>query len=317
MFARACLRQFNVAFTSASRAAITSRATTAAIALPAFHRQWTAPFSSSSVARWPEEESYEREERTERRPRQKSPPSDTLFLGNLPFSVSDEELKIAFSQIAPVKDVRAAITRDGMHKGYAHVEFHSVADAKRVYESDQEDPIFIVGRDIVVDYSAPRSPGGGDRGGGRGDGDSRGARRVDRGGKPNRTLYFWGFNGTTEDEVRTALKEYDGDIVTVRFLLDRETGKPFGNGFIDFQDVETASKVKEAMSGVESAHNGETMNLSFSRMSGSPSTNMRRPNLERVRGEATHRDRQDRGRQDREWQGGRQRRSEPRESEER
>ena len=281
MFARACLRQVNATFTSVARAAASPSRTTTTV-LPALHRQWrwavqpatAALFSSSSVARaW--------EERSNSRDRPKNPPSNTLFLGNLPYSVSDEELKNAFSQLAPVKEVRAAITKDGVHKGWAHIEFHSIGDAKRVYESDQEDPIFILGRNVVIDYAVSRTPGG-----------NTARRRAPKTDMPCRTLYFWGFEGSEED-VHTTLKEYAKDIQAVRFLLDRTTMKPYGSGLIDFPSDEIASKVLEAMDSVESAHNGKTIKLAFSKNPGSASMIMRRKNHDRLTSEAEHREKQE------------------------
>ncbi|XP_006460156.1 hypothetical protein AGABI2DRAFT_142473 [Agaricus bisporus var. bisporus H97] len=111
-----------------------------------------------------------------------SPPSSTLFIGNLPFSITEDGLWSYFDGHS-VKTIRLPTDREtGQLKGFGYVELENVEDAKKAFEaiSGQE----IEGRRVRVDYSQPRDSFGGDRGarGGRGGGRGRGGDRGGRGG---------------------------------------------------------------------------------------------------------------------------------------
>ena len=86
-----------------------------------------------------------------------------LYVGNLPFSVSDQDLDQLFSQTGPVESANVITDRDtGRSRGFGFVEMESREGAEAAisqlngYEMD--------GRAIVVNEARPRE----DRGGGRG-----------------------------------------------------------------------------------------------------------------------------------------------------
>ena len=109
-----------------------------------------------------------------------SPPSSTLFVGNLSFSVDEDKVWEAFNEYG-VKNVRLPTDRDtGKPKGFGYVEFEDVEGAKKAFDAMKGQELD--GRAIRIDYSQPRdanAPRGGGRGGGRG-GFDRG-RGSDRG----------------------------------------------------------------------------------------------------------------------------------------
>ncbi|KAL8644652.1 MAG: hypothetical protein Q9210_007145 [Variospora velana] len=81
-----------------------------------------------------------------------SPPSRTLFIGNMSFDMSDRELNNLFREIRNVIDVRVAIDRrTGQPRGFAHADFTDVESAKEamVVLSGKE----VCGRTLRVDYS--------------------------------------------------------------------------------------------------------------------------------------------------------------------
>lgn len=95
-----------------------------------------------------------------------SPPSATLFVGNLSFSANEDSVWEFFGDYS-VKSVRLPTDRDtGKPKGFGYVEFDDVDGAKKAFEalSGQD----LDGRSVRLDYSQPRDPAGGSRGGGRG-----------------------------------------------------------------------------------------------------------------------------------------------------
>ncbi|KAL8926882.1 MAG: hypothetical protein Q9208_002691 [Pyrenodesmia sp. 3 TL-2023] len=81
-----------------------------------------------------------------------SPPSRTLFIGNMAFDMSDRELNNLFREIRNVIDVRVAIDRrTGQPRGFAHADFTDVESAKEamVVLAGKE----VCGRTLRVDYS--------------------------------------------------------------------------------------------------------------------------------------------------------------------
>jgi len=117
-----------------------------------------------------------------------SPPSDTLFVGNLSFDVGQESVSEAFGEYGTILGVRLPTDREtGEPKGFGYVTFSSVDEAKAALENMQG--YEISGRACRLDYSQPRpqngeSPGRGGRGGGRGGFDrGRGRGGFDRGGR--------------------------------------------------------------------------------------------------------------------------------------
>ncbi|KIL68118.1 hypothetical protein M378DRAFT_191130 [Amanita muscaria Koide BX008] len=114
-----------------------------------------------------------------------SPPSTTLFVGNLSFNTTEDAVWTFFDNYS-VKSVRLPTEREtGRMKGFGYVEFEDVESAKKALEESKDAEID--GRSIRLDFSQPRDgPGGGgrfDRGGGGGHFDRGGGGRFDRGGR--------------------------------------------------------------------------------------------------------------------------------------
>ena len=122
-----------------------------------------------------------------------SPPSTTLFVGNLSFGVTEDTVWSFFNEWG-VKSVRLPTDREtGRPKGFGYVEFEDIEGAKKAFEGASGAEI--EGRNIRVDFSQPRDSSGafggsrGGRGGGRGGfGGARGGRGGfgDRGGRGGR-----------------------------------------------------------------------------------------------------------------------------------
>jgi cold-inducible RNA-binding protein len=101
-----------------------------------------------------------------------------LYVGNLPYSASEEELTELFSRAGKVDSVR--VMRDmatGRARGFAFVEMGSDADAERAISEFNEHQL--EGRALVVNEARPK-PEGGFGGGGRGDDFGGGRRREPR-----------------------------------------------------------------------------------------------------------------------------------------
>ncbi|RKP25146.1 hypothetical protein SYNPS1DRAFT_16106, partial [Syncephalis pseudoplumigaleata] len=100
--------------------------------------------------------------------REQSEASDTLFVGNLPFSVTEDSVWEVFGHYGEVKGVRLPTDREtGDFKGFGYVQFVSQESAAKVMADSY---VELSGRKLRLDYAAGRSSDGaaGGRGGGRG-----------------------------------------------------------------------------------------------------------------------------------------------------
>jgi len=129
-------------------------------------------------------------------------PTDTLFLGNLSFECTSDDVTDAFSPHGTIMSVRLPTDRDtGAPKGFGYVTFSSVEEASGALEAMQGG--YIARRAVRLDYSQPRQNNGdsparggfGGRGGSRGGFGGRGRGRGDFGGRGGGRGGFGGRGG--------------------------------------------------------------------------------------------------------------------------
>ena len=91
-----------------------------------------------------------------------------LFVGNLPYSATDEILQETFAQIGSVVSAKVIMDRDtGRSKGFGFVEMSSDAEASEAIE--RFNGVDFQGRPMTVSEAKPMAPReGGPRGGGGG-----------------------------------------------------------------------------------------------------------------------------------------------------
>jgi RNA recognition motif-containing protein len=78
-----------------------------------------------------------------------------LYVGNLPFSVTDESLKKAFSEFGNVEEASVIVDKfSGRSKGFAFVTFSEDESAKKAIDSMNEKDF--EGRKIKVNEAKPR-----------------------------------------------------------------------------------------------------------------------------------------------------------------
>lgn len=122
--------------------------------------------------------------------------SSKLYVGNLSFKTSSEELRAHFEQFGAVTDVYIALDRDsGRPRGFAFVTMGSGDEAKLAVE--KTNGVELGGRALTVNEARPKEDrpagggfggprrsfgggGGGERRGGFGGGDRRGGGYGDR-----------------------------------------------------------------------------------------------------------------------------------------
>ncbi|KAH9888262.1 RNA-binding domain-containing protein [Xylariomycetidae sp. FL2044] len=82
-------------------------------------------------------------------------PTDSLYIGNIPYETSDADLNRMFRELENVRDVRVAVDRNtGWPRGFAHADFMDVESAVKAHEKLSE--ISLGGRKLRVDYSERR-----------------------------------------------------------------------------------------------------------------------------------------------------------------
>lgn len=119
-----------------------------------------------------------------------------LFVGNLAFSTTKEELEAAFSVYGPVLEVKIPIDRDTNRvRGFAFVTFETQAAAEKALILDGTD---LNGRAIRVNVAQEKKSGGagggrsgGRSGGGAGGRSGGGAGRSSGGAGGNREGGWW------------------------------------------------------------------------------------------------------------------------------
>lgn len=99
-----------------------------------------------------------------------------LYVGNLPYNATDEQLQEKFSSVGAVESTKVVMDRDsGRSKGFGFVEMADDAGAQAAI--DQFNGQDFGGRNMIVSEARPQAPregGGGGRGGGGGYGGGRG-----------------------------------------------------------------------------------------------------------------------------------------------
>lgn len=108
-----------------------------------------------------------------------------LYLGNLPFSASEEDIREAFSAYGTIEDLFIPLDREtNRPRGFAFITLQDDDQARKAIE--EMDGVDLQGRNLRVNEAEERRPSGGGGGGGgggyRGGGDRRGGGGGDRRG---------------------------------------------------------------------------------------------------------------------------------------
>ncbi len=91
--------------------------------------------------------------------------SSKIYVGNLPYSVTDDSLKSNFSEFGSVSSAKVMMDREtGNSKGFGFVEMASAEAAQAAITALHG--MSVDGRSIVVSLARPREEGGGGGSGG-------------------------------------------------------------------------------------------------------------------------------------------------------
>ncbi len=87
-----------------------------------------------------------------------------LYVGNLSYSVTEEQLRELFSQAGTIKEVAMIMDRDTQRpKGFGFVEMTTQVEAQKAIELFNEHELD--GRRLMVNFARPKEDRGGSRGG--------------------------------------------------------------------------------------------------------------------------------------------------------
>ncbi|TRX90200.1 hypothetical protein FHL15_008928 [Xylaria flabelliformis] len=82
-------------------------------------------------------------------------PTNSLYIGNIPYEASDADLNQMFRRLDDVADVRVAVDRNtGWPRGFAHCDFNTVEGAQKAFEALSQ--ATLSGRQLRVDYAENR-----------------------------------------------------------------------------------------------------------------------------------------------------------------
>ncbi|XP_070609902.1 nucleolin isoform X2 [Erythrolamprus reginae] len=168
----------------------------------------------------------------------------TIFVKNLAYSVTQDELHAAFEDAVEVR----LVFKDGNSKGIAYIEFKSEADAEKALEKQGME---IEGRPIVLDFVGEKSQQ-----------DSRKPGKGPSSGGESKTLVV---NNLSYDATEESLQEVFEKASAIRVPQNNQ-GRPKGYAFVDFA---TAEDAKEAMDSCNNTEiEGRAIRLEFSNSGG-------------------------------------------------
>ncbi|KAK6320681.1 hypothetical protein J4Q44_G00097880 [Coregonus suidteri] len=166
----------------------------------------------------------------------------TLFVKNLPFSATQDDLREVF---ADAVEIRIPPGQDGSNRGIAYIEFKTEAVADQMLTEAQGADV--QGRSIMVDYTGNKS--------------QKGARPPAQAAAESKTLIVNNLSySATEDSLQSA---FEG---AVSIRVPQNNGRPKGFAFVEFESAEAAKEALENLNGTEIE--GRQIRLEYSQNSG-------------------------------------------------
>uniref|UniRef100_A0A8C3UBB5 Nucleolin n=1 Tax=Catharus ustulatus TaxID=91951 RepID=A0A8C3UBB5_CATUS len=158
----------------------------------------------------------------------------TLFLKNLPYRITEDEIREVFENAL---EVRIVMNKDGNSKGMAYVEFKTEAEANKALEEKQGTEI--EGRAVVIDFTGEKS-------------------QQEHHKAEQKTLIV---NNLSYAATEESLQEVFKKASSIRVPQNNQ-GRPKGYAFVDFATAEDAREALNSCNNTEIE--GRTIRLEFS-----------------------------------------------------
>jgi nucleolin len=158
--------------------------------------------------------------------------SQKLFVRNLSWSVSEDDLYDMFGQAGAVASVKIPTRiEDGKPRGFAFVEMASPEAAQQAIQ--QCNGLMLYDRDIVVTFQDDQK--------------DRRTPSADNQATKNAKLFVRSLGyGVTEDDL-TRLFQQAGQVISVKIPTDRETGASKGFAFVEMGSTDEAEQAIRAL----------------------------------------------------------------------
>mmetsp|Transcript_24718 Transcript_24718/g.79815 ORF Transcript_24718/g.79815 Transcript_24718/m.79815 type:complete len:418 (+) Transcript_24718:66-1319(+) len=174
--------------------------------------------------------------------------NDRCFIGNLPFSINDDQIKEVFASCGAITSIDWLTHADtGKFKGAGFLQFESAAAASAATALNGND---LDGRPMKIELAAPRKAAG--------NAGATGA--ANEPGEPSDAIFLGNLSWSIDEAAVRKAFEGCGTVTRVKFL--EKDGQFMGKAFVDFDSVESATKAV-ALDGVDLA--GRPARINFSK----------------------------------------------------
>ncbi|KAJ5766224.1 uncharacterized protein N7511_003840 [Penicillium nucicola] len=158
--------------------------------------------------------------------REKASPRTTVYVGNLFFDVTAEDLRTQFEKYGVVENAVLVHDSRGLSKGFGYVNFSTIEEAANAIQ--QADGIDFEGRQLTIQYANT-------------------VYRAKSEDRPSMTLFIGNIPyELTDQDLQNLFDDIQG-VKDIRVPVDRRTGLPRGFAHVDFHDQQSATDGKEKL----------------------------------------------------------------------
>ena len=160
-----------------------------------------------------------------------------VFMGNLSFQIDDDTLKDAMKDCGTITNIKWLEHSDtGRFKGAGFITFDSPEAAAKAVAKNQTE---LLGRPMKIDFSNPRASKGGE------------SRPMQAKPEGCTTLFCGNLSFSIDEDTMKGFFKDCGEVSSIRWLEDKETGQFKGCGFVEFADPEASLDKAAELNGKE------------------------------------------------------------------